>query len=90
VVVLGDDLLAKQLQSAAVSPFALNKSVLLFEPNRAVAENLPPALAQTIPHLPGIQEGKSAAVICSNFACQPPVSIPADLVQGLGGKRKIA
>jgi hypothetical protein len=90
VVVLGTDALASQLYSAAVAPFALNKSVLRLEPGQLVCENLPPALAQTIPQLPATKEGKSAAVVCSNFACQPAVSIPEELLRGLSGGRKVA
>jgi uncharacterized protein YyaL (SSP411 family) len=26
-----------------------------------------------VPHLPTIHEGKSVAVVCSGFSCQPPV-----------------
>jgi hypothetical protein len=90
VVVLGGDSLAGQLYRAAVAPFALNKSVLKLEANKAVAENLPGALAETIPQLPVVKEGKSAAVVCSNFACQPPVASPQELERGLSGARKVA
>jgi uncharacterized protein YyaL (SSP411 family) len=90
VVVLGNDPLAEQLYRAAVAPFALNKSALKLEANKAVAENLPPALAATIPQLPVVKTGKSAAVVCANFACQPPVMNAEDLQQELGQRRKVA
>jgi glycerol-3-phosphate acyltransferase PlsX len=38
-----------------------------------------PALAATIPNLPGLSAGKAFAVLCSGFACQPPVMDPAEL-----------
>jgi hypothetical protein len=31
-------------------------------------------LAATIPNLLNLRSGKSFAVVCSGFACQPPVS----------------
>jgi len=48
-------------------------------PNQAIAQNLPPALAESIPNLPGVAEGKTVAVVCSGFTCQPPVSDPQEL-----------
>jgi len=47
--------------------------VIKLPANEAVTQNLPPALAETIPNLPGIHSGKTIAVICSGFSCQPPV-----------------
>jgi hypothetical protein len=90
VVVLGEDSLANQLYRTAVAPFALNKSVLKLEANKAVPENLPSALAETIPQLPVVKEGRSAAVVCSNFTCQPPMANPQQLQQELSSVRKVA
>ena len=90
VVVLGEDSVAGDLYRAAVRAFALNKSVLKLEANQAVAANLPYALAETIPQLPLVKERKSGAVVCSNFACQPPVANPEDLQQKLSANRKVA
>jgi len=66
-----------------VAPFAFNKSTVLLAGNQAVAENLPPALAATIPNLPQLRSGKSFAVLCSGSACQPPVTDPAELQRAL-------
>nr|MBA3915871.1 thioredoxin domain-containing protein [Terriglobales bacterium] len=63
VVILGNDEAADHLYAAALHPFAFNKAVLKLDPSQAVAANLPPALAETIPNLPLIHEGKSAAVV---------------------------
>ena len=90
VVVLGRDSLAAQLYATAVARFALNKSVLRLEPHQAVPENLPPALAETVAHLPVLKEGKTAAVVCSNFTCQPPVSVPQELQDGLRRVQTVA
>jgi uncharacterized protein YyaL (SSP411 family) len=84
VVVIGSDQLADQLYAAALAPFALNKAVLRLSDNEAAPQNLPPALAETIPHLPGIAEGKSLAVVCTNFTCRPPISDPNELARALG------
>jgi uncharacterized protein YyaL (SSP411 family) len=83
VVVVGDDDLASELHAAALSPFVFNKAVLKLAANEAVAPNLPPALANTIPHLPEVKEGKTAAVLCSGFVCQPPISDSQELSRRL-------
>jgi hypothetical protein len=57
--------------------------VLRLTTNQVVAGNLPPALAATIPNLPQLNSGKSFAVLCSGFACKPPVTDPAALQSAL-------
>ena len=79
VVVTGSDTLADELYAAALKPFALNKIVL----RASAVAALPPALAETVPHLPGVSEGISMAVICSNFTCQPPIASVAELTHAL-------
>jgi uncharacterized protein YyaL (SSP411 family) len=74
---------ASALAAVAAAAFAFNKSVLRLRPNQAVAGNLPPALAVTIPNLPQLSSGESFAVLCSGFACQPPIKDPAELRQAL-------
>jgi uncharacterized protein YyaL (SSP411 family) len=73
IVVIGDDERAEQLAAAAAAPFAFNKAVIKLTKNEAVAQNLPPALAETIPNMQTKNE-RSVALICSGFACQPPIS----------------
>jgi hypothetical protein len=82
-VVIGEGPKADALFAAAKNGFAFNKTVLRLTPNKAVAENLPPALRETIPNVPGVRNAEATAVVCSNFACQPPVSEPEQLVQVL-------
>ena len=79
VIVVGEGEAAARLEEVALAPFALTKSVLRLAPNQAIAQNLPPALAESIPNLPGVAEGKTVAVVCSGFTCQPPVSDPQEL-----------
>jgi uncharacterized protein len=83
VIIVGDDATAEELQSAALSLFAVNKEVVRLRSAQAVAQNLPPALAETIPHLPAVKEGRSVAIICSGFTCQPPISAPSELAGAL-------
>ncbi|HZR30458.1 MAG TPA: thioredoxin domain-containing protein [Terriglobales bacterium] len=83
VIVIGDDERADELYKAAIAPFAFNKQVIRLKPNEVTPQNLPPALAETIPNLPGIKKGNSVAVICADFSCRPPISHPAELAQQL-------
>ena len=83
VVVIGEDQSAAPLMKAAVAPFAVNKSVVLLTDSEAVAQNLPPVLAQTVPNLPELQSGKSLAIVCTNFACRPPVETAEQLTTTL-------
>jgi uncharacterized protein YyaL (SSP411 family) len=84
VVVIAEDIdSTRDLYAAAVAPFAFNKTTLRLAANQAVAENLPPVLAATIPNLPELKSGKalsgSFAVQCSGSACQPPVKDAVEL-----------
>ena len=77
VVIAGDALedssakSAAELQAIATAAFAFNKSTLRLTANEAVAKNLPPALAATIPHLPQLNSGP---VICGAVL---GISLPA-------------
>jgi uncharacterized protein YyaL (SSP411 family) len=83
VVVTGHSEKAQELESAAVMPFSLNKSVIHLL-QEVVPQMLPPALAETIPNLPGVKESKTMAVVCREFACQPPVEEAGELQRMLG------
>jgi uncharacterized protein len=73
VVVAENQERARDLYRAAIEPFAFAKTVLYLTPNQAVAENLPPALAATIPNLPQLGQSAPFAVLCSGMTCQPPI-----------------
>jgi uncharacterized protein len=83
VVVIGEGELAQQLYSTAVKTFSANKAVLKLSHAQTVPQNLPPALAETIPRLPIIKDEETAAVICSGFSCQPPIFDPEELSKTL-------
>jgi uncharacterized protein len=79
VVVVGKDEAAQALLKAANAAFAVNKSVVHLTDSEAVAQNLPAVLAETVPNLPALKEKKSFAIVCTNFACQPPLTTPEEL-----------
>jgi uncharacterized protein YyaL (SSP411 family) len=79
VVIVGEDEMAEELVKAASAPYAVNLSVVHLTDSEAVAENLPPVLAETIPNLPALREKESIAVVCTNFACRPPIGDPTEL-----------
>ena len=84
VVVMGNDELAQQLWRTAVTPFSLTKTALQFDFDKLIAPNLPPALAETLLNLPDVKDQRTAAVLCSGFACQPPIHDPQQLTTTLG------
>ena len=77
VCVIGADAAARTLETAALRPYAVNKSVLGFA--QVKAGTLPPVLDRTLPRLPKV--AKSSAVVCSGHTCQPPVTSPEELVE---------
>lgn len=76
VCIIGSDPLADELAATATARFLINKSVVRLRPEQL--SSLPPALAETLPHVPGIGEG-SMAVVCKGFACFPPIRDPEQL-----------
>jgi uncharacterized protein YyaL (SSP411 family) len=73
VVVVGEDRLADELEAEALRGYRVEKSVIRL---RDAGAKLPPALAETIPHLPR-PEG-SFVVVCRGFACGLPVGSVED------------
>ena len=95
VVIIGKDDAAAELYRAAVSPLALGTAVLRLDADKVVPQNLPPALARTIPNLPALSDAQSSeprsfAVVCSGFTCQPPILKAEDLAQALGAEARPA
>jgi uncharacterized protein YyaL (SSP411 family) len=90
VVIVGEASLADRLYDAAVMGFALTKTVIRLTSSQAVPQNLPPTLAETIPHLPEVKQRLAAALICTGLACQPAITNAEELAQALkpkpGGK----
>jgi uncharacterized protein YyaL (SSP411 family) len=90
VVIVGRDDVAMELYRTAVGPLDLSKAVLRLDADKAVAQNLPPALAETIPNLPALSGERSFAVVCSGFACQPPSFDAEELARALGARARPA
>jgi uncharacterized protein YyaL (SSP411 family) len=90
VVIVGQDAAAGRLFRAAARPLGLNTAIVWLPANAVVAQNLPPALADTIPNLPVLPEGRSFAVVCSGVTCQPPIFDVEELGQMLGSRSRLA
>ncbi|MCL2660843.1 MAG: thioredoxin domain-containing protein [Acidobacteriaceae bacterium] len=81
VCVIGSDDAADNLEKAALAGYAVNKSVIRLK--RAQLETLPPALADTVLHLPNLKDARSIAVVCSGKGCLPPVQTAEELADVL-------
>jgi uncharacterized protein len=90
IVVIGSDDVAAELYRAAVRPLSLTMAVLRLDADKAVTQNLPPALAETIPNLPALHSGRSFAVLCSGFTCQPPIFNAQELARAMEAKARPA
>jgi uncharacterized protein YyaL (SSP411 family) len=71
VAIVGDDAASRALAATAHVPWLVNKTMLSLSREQAAPANLPPALAETLPHLPSTQ---TAALVCTGRECMPPVS----------------
>ncbi len=83
VCILGDDAEARRMEAVSLARFAVNKCVVRLRVDQLA--DLPPSLAQTLPHLPGIGTGQTMAIVCSGNTCQPPVSTVEELLEILNG-----
>ena len=100
IVIVGEDDTAAQLYDEAVTSSScgrsvfrrslFGRSVLRLNFSQAVEANLPPSLATTIPQLPGLEQGRTAAVVCSGRSCKPPVHSVEGLKELLNGKSSAA
>jgi uncharacterized protein len=90
IVIIGRDAAAAALWRVARQRLSLSSAVLRLDADKAVAQNLPPVLADAVPNLPALAEQRSFAVVCSDFSCQPPVFEVGDLVRVLDAKARTA
>lgn len=72
IVIIGEDETAQELYGQAIFAARFGHSVLKLTFSQAVPQNLPPALAATIPQLPAVAAQKTVAVVCSEGSCKPP------------------
>jgi len=83
VVVIGEGIEAKKLAAIATARYAVNKQVIVLRPEQVTAENLPPVLAETLPHLPELGSGAAFAVVCRGTSCQPSTRDPEELLKNI-------
>ncbi len=81
ICVIGEDAAARRLEAVALARYAVNKSVIRLR--RDQLADLPPALAETLPHLPGLKDTGSFAVVCNGKGCLPPVSNVDELIAAM-------
>jgi len=83
VCIIGSDADARRLEAVALARYAVNKSVIRF--GRDQLDALPPALAETLPHLPGLKDATSGsfAVVCNGKGCLPPVRTTDELIAAM-------
>ncbi|MGB6432239.1 MAG: hypothetical protein WBF06_16800, partial [Candidatus Acidiferrales bacterium] len=67
---------AGQLERVANGSYRFGKVVLRVLPNGAEAAALPPALAETLPH---VRADVAQALVCVGTSCQPPTNDPDEL-----------
>ena len=80
VAVVGEGDAARRLAAMANARYAVNKAVIALRPEQVTAEKLPPALKETLPHLPGFGE-KAMALVCRGTSCLPPAGTAEELVE---------
>ena len=83
VVVVGSGPEALRLEATAVARFAVNKTVMRIAPHRLIAEKLPEALEETLPHGPQPQGAPAWALVCKGRACLSPITDPEGLLEAL-------
>jgi uncharacterized protein YyaL (SSP411 family) len=83
IVIVGRGPKADALEAAATALFAVNKTVIRLHPRHISAENLPPALAETIPHIPHPEGATAWAILCKHRSCLPPITSPESLANAL-------
>ena len=74
IVIVGTGDLAEELSHAATAGYAINRAIVRLRTKSLSPQSLPPALAETIPGLPGVGTEAAVALVCTGFACQPPTS----------------
>ena len=83
IVVVGRGPKADALEAAATALYAVNKTVIRLHPRNLSAQNLPPALAETIPQVPHPENAPAWALVCRHRTCLPPITDPETLANTL-------
>ncbi len=83
VVIVGSGPEADRLEATAVARFAVNKMVVRVAPSRLVEGGIPPALAETLLHVPAPLGVDAWALVCLGRTCLPPILDAEALVEAL-------
>ena len=73
----------RRLAATATARYAVSKRVVVLHPDQVNTKNLPPVLAETLPHLPELHSRAAFAVVCKGTSCLPPASDPEKLLEAL-------
>ena len=79
VVIVGDGEEAERLELIALTPFAVNRTVIRVKPVQM--ETLPPALMETVAKMP--RQDSVYALVCSGMTCHPPIRDVEKLITAL-------
>jgi hypothetical protein len=82
-VIVGQGLAVRQFAVMAQARYAVNKAVIMLAPGQVTAGHLPPVLAETLPHLPGLDSSSAQpiALVCRGTSCLPPATTPDALLE---------
>jgi uncharacterized protein YyaL (SSP411 family) len=83
VIVVGSGPEASRLEATAVARFAVNKTVMRIAPSRLIAERLPEALEEVLPHVPPPDGSPAWALVCLGRTCRPPITDAEALLEAL-------
>ncbi|MGA2046635.1 MAG: thioredoxin domain-containing protein [Terracidiphilus sp.] len=83
VVVVGSGPELSRLEATAVARYAVNKTVMRISPHRLIAERLPEALEESLPHVPQPDGATAWALVCKGRSCLPPITDPERLLESL-------
>jgi uncharacterized protein YyaL (SSP411 family) len=83
VIVVGDGPHAEELEAAAISGFAVNKTVMRIEPSRIAPGQLPEAIEETLLPAPAPAGAHAWALVCRGRTCLPPIAGREDLLRAL-------
>ena len=88
VVVVGEGEAAQRLAAIANARFAVNKTVVTLRPRQIAPAHLPPVLAETLPHLPGLESAAAQpfAVVCRGTTCLPPAATAEQLLEQINSE----
>jgi uncharacterized protein len=88
VVIVGEDDAAHRLAAIALARYAVNKSVVVLRPAQVTGANLPPVLAETLPHMPGLSatSTRPIALVCRGATCLPPATTAEELIEQINAE----